>query len=75
MAAQRKYDWEGLFRRYQTTLVRGRDYDCSQSTMVGMIRNHASRRGMRVRVVDEGDSIIVEVKSEIPRPDKAPVAG
>ncbi len=64
MAAKRKYRWEQWFAEPRTVLLRGVDYECSQSTMVAAIRNRASERGLRVRVVDNGDSIMVEVRGE-----------
>lgn len=75
MAAKRKYCWEEWFGVPRTVLVRGIDYLCSQSTMCGMIRNNASQRGMRVRVVDRDDTIVIEVVGgEIHNPDKIAVA-
>lgn len=70
-----KYDWEEWFGRPSTRLVRGADYHCSQSAMVYQVRNNASMRGVRVRVVDNGDSIDIEVVGEILHPDQATVAG
>ena len=59
---KRKYNWEGLFEQEEVVrIAHGIDYHCSQSTMVGQIRNEASKRGKRVRVIDEGRSITVEV--------------
>lgn len=72
---RRIYPWEQWFGRPRTVLVRGRHYHCSQSTMVQMVRNRASRCGMRVRVGDIGDSVIVEVLGAIQHPDEAPVPG
>lgn len=65
MAAQRKYDWEGLFARSRTELHRGADYTTSQSSMAQVIRNNASARGVRVRLTDKGVSIVVEVTGGI----------
>ena len=73
MAAKRKYNWDGLFDRQHTVLVRGADYHCSQSTMAGMIRNQASGRGVRVCLTDTGDSIIVEVANEVSHTDQVAV--
>ena len=72
----RKYQWEQWFEQPQTVLVRGVDYHCSQTTMSGMIRNNASRRGVRTRLIDNGDSIIIEVVNlAIPHSDRTTVAG
>ncbi len=59
--AVRKYHWEEWFGRPRTILEQGVHYDCSQSTMAQIIRNNASQRGLRVRVVDIGDAIVVDV--------------
>lgn len=72
MAARRKYQWEEWFGRRRTILVRGVDYHCSQASMVQSIRNGASTRGVRVSVADEGDSIVIEVTSEIQHTKTAP---
>ena len=75
MPAMRKYDWEGLFKRQRTKLVRGIDYKCSQSSMAGSIRNEASKRRLRIRLIDEGESITVEVVGAVPHTDKVAVTG
>jgi hypothetical protein len=59
--AHRKYNWEEWFGRPETVLVHGIHYHCSQSTMSQTVRNNASRRGLRVRLVDTGTEIFVEV--------------
>ena len=71
----RKYRWEEWFGRPLTVLVNGLDYHCSQSTMSQMVRNNASQRGLRVRVTDTGDTIIIEVVGEVQHTDKAAVVG
>ena len=75
MAARRKYQWEEWFGRKTTEIRRGEHYHCSQSTMAGTIRCNASRRGVRVSLLDNGDSITIEVTSEISRTDQVTVAG
>jgi len=70
MGANRKYRWEQWFDRPITVLVRGTDYHCSQSTMVGMIRNNASRRGVRVRIVDTENLIIIKVANAVQHTDQ-----
>ena len=75
MGAKRKYRWEEWFERPRTVLLRGVDYDCSQSAMSGAVRNNASMRGVRVRIVDTGDSIIIEVVGETAHTNTTPVSG
>ena len=72
---RRIYKWEQWLTAPRTILVRGVDYHCSQSTMAGMVRNNASMRGVRVRVVDNRDSIVIEVPHAVPHTDRATVAG
>lgn len=76
MSAKRKYPWDDWFGQPITVLVRGEDYHCSQSTMVQTIRNNASRRGLRVRVVEDDDcrAIRLEVLGEVQHTDRATVA-
>ena len=73
MGAKRKYMWEDWFDKPHTLLVRGVDYHCSQSAMAGMVRNNASQRGVRVRIIDTGWSITIEVTGEVPHTDKVAV--
>lgn len=75
---QRKYPWEEWFGSKITVLVRGEDYDCSQSTMVQIIRNRASLEGIKVKIIDTDTEIIIVVlgrrdEGAISRPNKAPV--
>ena len=74
----RKYPWEEWFAEGVFTLTRGLHYDCSQSTMAQTVRNNASARGLRVRLVDTGVGIVVHVtgrrKDATPHTDKTPVA-
>ncbi len=58
---RRIYAWEDWFGRARTVLRRGVDYHCSQSTMVQMVRSRASERGLRVRLVDIGVGVVIEV--------------
>lgn len=70
-----KYPWETWFGRSRTVLLRGVHYKCSQSAMCQLIRNNASKRGMRVRLTDTGTEIVMEIGAsdgEVPRTD--PVA-
>lgn len=74
MGAKRKYRWDEWFMEPRTVLVRGRDYHCSQSAMTGQLRNRASDRGIRIRLVDRGDSIVLEVVSAVHDPNTVAVA-
>jgi hypothetical protein len=74
MAAHRKYPWEQWFGRPSTVLVRGIDYQCSQSTMVQTIRNNASARGLRVQPTDKGTEILIEVRGAVGGGTKYPWA-
>lgn len=58
---QRKYPWEEWFKEKITVIVRGEDYDCSQSSMVQSIRNRATLAGLKVKVVDTDTEIIIVV--------------
>lgn len=73
MAARRKYSWEKWFDTPRTTLRRGVDYHCSQSTMAQTVRNNASRRNIRIKLEDTGESIIIEVVGENTHTDKTAV--
>jgi hypothetical protein len=57
MARPRKYDWDDWFNRSFTVLIRGRDYRCSQSSMVQQVRNAALKMGVMVSVIDGGDRV------------------
>lgn len=72
---RQKYKWELWFVRDKTVLLRGVDYDCSQSSMVQSIRNAATRHGVRVHIEDEGDTITIEVKGETPHTNTPAFAG
>jgi len=60
---KRLYDWSSLFTRARFTLVRGRDYTCSQSSIVQQVRNAATQQEppARVKIRDEGTRVVVEV--------------
>ena len=58
------YPWEDWLGRPRTVILRGVHYRCSQSSMAQNIRNEASRRGVRVRVVDTNTEITIEVKDD-----------
>jgi 3-keto-L-gulonate-6-phosphate decarboxylase len=55
------YDWERWFGARRFTLHRGRDYDCSHSSMSQQVRNAASARGLRVAVVEGINELTVIV--------------
>lgn len=61
---RKKYPWNEWFAQPRTILLRGVDYDCSQSTMAQTVRNNASSRGLSVRITDTGTEIIVDVAKE-----------
>lgn len=61
MAAKRKYKWREWFDQREFILTQGEHYHCSQSTMAQVVRNNASKRGLRVRVMDTGQQIEVKV--------------
>jgi len=60
---RRKYPWEEWLKRPRIVLVRGIHYECSQSTMSQSVRNNASARGLRIRIQDTGDTIIIDIIS------------
>lgn len=70
---KRKYKWEEWFGQPSVTITRGVDYECSQSTMAAMIRNNASQRGLRIKLVDTGSSIIIGVVGEVQHTNKVAV--
>ncbi len=67
MAARRKYDWDRLFEQHQSLLERGEDYHCSQSNIIQQIRNEASKRGLRIRLTDLDDRVVIKVISSRPQ--------
>ena len=67
MAARRKYDWDRLFEQQQSLLERGEDYHCSQSNIIQQIRNEASKRGLRIRLTDLDDRVVIKVMSGRPQ--------
>ncbi len=73
---RRLYDWGQWFRTRSITLFRGTHYWVSQSVMYQMIRNAASKHGMRVRLTDRGNCIDVEVIGDAkPRPGRVVSVG
>lgn len=55
------YDWNDWFNRARFVLRKGEDYHCPQSSMAQQVRNQAARRGVAVKVEDQGDQITVTV--------------
>lgn len=56
----RKYKWEKWFSGCTFRIKRGKDYEITQSAMAGQVRSYASKLGISISLVDEGDSIYVE---------------
>lgn len=67
MGASRKYAWKEWFNQPRTVLVRGVDYELSQSMMYQTIKNSASRLRKRVYVEDTGTGMVIEVLGDIER--------
>lgn len=63
--AKRKYPWEEWFGSERTELIRGVDYDISQAIMYQTIKNNASQRGLRVRLKETENGIVIEVTSPL----------
>lgn len=74
MHGNRRYRWEDWFDQPITTLIKGVHYHCSQSAMAGAVRNAASQRRVKVKIIDTGTSIVIEVIGAIPHPDKTAIA-
>lgn len=61
MSRRGKYDWRAWFRQDRVVLHRGIDYHISQSMMYQSIKNSAPRFGVRVKLLDCGNYIVIEV--------------
>ena len=61
----KRYQWNKWFRESRFTLVRGRDYYCSQSSMCQQIRNAAGVRGLAVNLFDHESKIVVFVENGV----------
>lgn len=59
----RRYPWKRWFRHKTFSLRRGEHYDGRTYIMAQMVRNAATRHGLRVRVVisDDEDTLTVTV--------------
>ncbi len=75
--ALRKYPWEEWLGKPLTVLCRGLDYTISQASMDKSVRNNASMRGLRVRIEDTGDKLVIQVvgrvKDEVPHTNKTTI--
>ena len=64
---KRRYDWSKLFGAGRFRLRRGRDYDCSQSSMVAQVRSAASVMGITpdrsIEITDREDAVEVIVSA------------
>jgi hypothetical protein len=61
MPAKKLYKWPEWFAQQSFTLLVGRDYVCSQSSIIAQVRVEATRRKLYVRITDSGVGITVEV--------------
>lgn len=76
MPAKRKYRWEEWFGQPETVIVRGVDYYCSQAIMWQQVRTNAYLRGVRVKVTDLNDRLVINViDNEVPYTDKVTIPG
>lgn len=55
------YDWDGWFERRTFRLTADLDYDCGTVSMAQQVRNAATARGLRVRVVERPDGLTITV--------------
>jgi hypothetical protein len=73
-----RYPWEQWFKTTKFKLLKGRDYFCKTSGIVGQLRNYATREKYRISidVADDEKSITVFVLAKLhddhptTRPDK-----
>jgi hypothetical protein len=63
--ARRQYNWDHWFLPPGFVIFRGKDYECSQSSMVQQIRNEATKRRIRITVDDHIDHITAMVRGSI----------
>ena len=59
--ANRKYPWEKWLGDPRTVIKRGVDYNLSQAIMFQVVKNNATLRRKRIRLVDTNDGLIIEV--------------
>ncbi len=57
--APNRYPWGEWLGRARLTLRKGRDYDCSTSSIALMVRRAAKRRGVEVSIETPDDGRIV----------------
>lgn len=58
------YDWAEWFGQRRFVLCRGIHYRCSTSSICQQVRNNATRIGVHVSVMDDGDRVVVTVDRE-----------
>ncbi len=56
------YDWDNWFSNPKFRLERGKHFSCQPHGMSIMVRQAAKKRGLRVGVHIEEETLIVEVK-------------
>ena len=61
---RRVYPWNDWLGKPRTVILRGVHYRCSQSSMQTQIRNAASRRGVKVRLIDTNTEFIIETNAK-----------
>lgn len=59
------YDWPNRFKQRNFTMVRGKDYTCSQHSINVQVRAAASKMGLSAKVNDLGTSIEVTVTANM----------
>jgi hypothetical protein len=56
------YPWEEWFEKRQFTLISGKDFHCTLPGMTLNVRVAARNRGIRVRIDQHPDRLVVTVK-------------
>ena len=57
----RQYPWSVWFESGRFTLLKGRDYTCTQMSMSQQVRNVASKKGYKVTVSEVPGGLLVQV--------------
>lgn len=57
----KKYDWDEWFGRPKFVVRKGRDFDCSMTSMAQQIRSEASLRGVPISIAEKRGSLAVNV--------------
>lgn len=60
----RIYQWEQWLTKSRTKLIRGQDYICSSVSMAQQIRNAASYRGVKVKIQEVADGLLIRLVKE-----------